>query len=227
MQVGFTFSDVYDEVVSRAGGEQSTAEDVIRVRRGLRLLLERWEAMNFNTWRIRSAMVPVLGLTPEVKLQRDVDDVLTVQCHRQGYGGGGVVSSSTLERINIDRYTQLTQKWMQGTPSQYLLDRTECPKLLIYPIGGTTERLALEVWYVQRPADFDPTKDGMGDVPGRWLEALIVGLAHDLARKRPGPNGAYSESLIQRLKAESSEAENLAWRADRQRVRYNYRIGGV
>ncbi len=64
--------------------------------------------------------------------------------------------------------------------------------------------------------------DQTDDVPGRWLEALITGLAYDLSRKRP----PFDEGLIQRLKGEAAEAEDKAQRADRGRQRFRYKIGG-
>lgn len=212
MQTGFEFADIYDEAVSRAGGEQSTAEDVIKVRRGMRLLLERWEAAGFNTWRIRSVRVVAVGSQPYIHLPEFVDDVL--QVNRENGGG-------SLLRLSASAYIQIAQKTQEGTPGSYWLAREEQPKLYLHPTGAAT---ALDVWYVERPANFDRQADNMDDVPGRWLEALITGLALDLARKRPGSSGVYDENLINRLKAEAAEAEVLAQRADRDRARYRYRV---
>lgn len=212
METGFTFADVYDEVVSRAGGEQTTAEDVIRVRRGLRLLLERWEAKGFNTWRIRMRRVIAQGGQPFVPLPDDVDDIIHVV-----HAGGG-----ELTRIPPDKYMTIGQKNRVGTPGEYWLAREERPKLYLNPTGSGTE---LDVWYVQRPATFTAASANMDDVPGRWLEAMILGLAYDFARKRPKDGGVYDEALIQRLAGEAAEAEDIAMRADRDRTRFRYRIG--
>lgn len=211
METGFTFADVYDEVVSRAGGEQTTAEDVIRVRRGLRLLLERWEAKSFNTWRIRMRRVVAVGGQPFIALPPCVDDIIHVTHVRGG----------ELTRIPPDRYMTIGPKDRLGTPGEYWLAREECPKLYLHPTGNGDQ---LEVWYVERPADFNASSANMGDVPGRWLEAMILGLALDFARKRPGDGGVYNEGLIQRLAAEAAEAEDIAMRADRDRSRFRYRI---
>lgn len=211
METGFTFADVYDDVVARAGGEQSTAEDVIRVRRGLRLLLERWEAKGYNTWRIRNMKVVASG-QPFIRLPVCVDDVVHV-VHENG---------GQLERIPPDRYMIIGSTPRLGSPGQYWLAREECPKLYLDPRGSGDR---LDVWYVERPANFQAAAANMSDVPGRWLEAMILGLALDLARKRPGDGGVYNEGLISRLAAEAAEAEDIAMRADRDRSRFRYRIG--
>lgn len=214
MVAGFDFADVYDEVVDRAGGEQSTASDVVRVRRGLRLLLERWEAKGFNTWRIRSLNTMSTGSGAEIQLPRCVDDVINVNALRMGK------SESPMRRITAVEYAQLANKTIGGQPSQYWLDReAPSPALYVYPIG----KAPIIVTYVERPADYDRFSDeNLDSVPGRWLEALVAGLAHDLACKRP----PYNEQLISRLKAYAVDAEEIAQDADRNRARFRYRKSG-
>jgi hypothetical protein len=213
MGTGFDFADIYDEVVSRSGGEQTTAEDVQRVRRGMRLVLERWEQKGYNTWRIKQTTVTAAGSASGVKLSACVDDVLQVLS--QG--------SSAIERIPMARYMQIPDKDATGSPSQWALFRSDPPVLRLYPCGSTTATDTLEVWYVERPEAFDNVANLDSDVPGRWLEALILSLAHDFARKRPGLGG-YNEALIARLDAERREAEDICMRSDRDRARYRYRI---
>lgn len=211
MQTGFDFADIYDEAVSRAGGEQSTAEDVVRVRRGMRLTLERWEAKAYNTWRVRKMTVTSSDEKEFVELPRCVDDVMQVTWEQGGY----------LRRVTAAFYMQIARKNQEGRPGNFWLDRGECPRLYLHPSGGGYD---LDVWYVERPADFDRHSDAMSDVPGRWLEAMICALAYDLACKRPDAEGNYNEALIARLAAQSAEAEDTAQRADRDRARFKYRI---
>lgn len=211
MTAGFDFADVYDDVVDRAGGEQSTASDVVRVRRGLRLLLERWEAEGFNTWRIRSLTTQSTGTGAAIQLPDCVDDVLNVNSVRMGQ------SESPMRRITAVEYAQMANKHTKGEPSQYWLNReARAPTLFVYPIG----KAPIIVTYVERPADYDRFGDDLENVPGRWLEALIAGLALDLARKRP----PYNEELIARLERHSTRAEGIAQNADRNRARFRYRI---
>jgi len=213
LRTGFLFSDIYDEVVSRAGGEQTTAEDVIKVRRGVRIVLQRWMNKSYNTWRIESTVVAAAGYSGCLALPADVDDIVEVE--REGSGQGGV-----LDRVTADAYMRVTTKTQPGTPGLYWLDRKEPPQIHVHPIGYPTQPTYLRVWYVKTPADFAPNTNAMDDVPGRWLEALILCVAHDLASKRP----PYDEGVIARLKGEAAEAEDVAIRADRDRARYRYRI---
>jgi len=207
------FADLVDEAVARSGGEAATAADVLNVRRSFRILSERWLAKGFNTWRLCSTEIVVLGLTPELGLPADVDDVVTVNVRTAGG------SEANMRRISPNEYNQLTRPKTLGLPSQFYLDRSTPPSLKIFPIGTPTSPVTLVVNYVSRPEAFQRYGQP-DDVAGRWLEALILGLALELARKRP----PYDEGLISRLKGEAQEAEDIAMAADRGRQRFRYRI---
>lgn len=211
MKTGFAFDDFYEDVIDRVGGEQSTAEDVIRVRRAIRIVLERWEAQQFNTWRVRNLTTFASGLTPSIALPENVDDVLHVL----------VDGKSEITRYSPARYMKIADKDRTGRPSGFYLSREEPPRLYLHPAGDGSR---LEVWFVERPEGFDPTRDTLLDVPGRWLEALVLAVSHDVARKRPREGGAYDEGLIQRLNLERLEAEDIARRADRDRSRFRFRM---
>jgi hypothetical protein len=213
---GFDAADVIDEAVQRSGGQTATGQDVVNVRRSMKLLLERWNNQGFNTWKFRTSSHTVAGNTTHVTLDDCVDDVFNVNSVTIGQ------SESPMRRISPHEYAQLTTKLTKGQPSMYYLDRdAECPKLFFYPVGRENIAEELIVTYVERPPEFDRV-DMDPEVPARWLEALIFGLALDLARKRP----PYDEALIQRLKVESADAEGLAQRADRGRHSFRYRIAG-
>ncbi len=217
MNTGFDFADFVDEAVERSGGETATASDIQKVRRGLRLLTERWLAQGYNLWRIETHTVLASGQTSGIGLPQNVDDVIQVNSISTG------AAESPMRRISPVEYAQLSTKDTQGSPSQYYLDRKEKPKIFLFPIGSPVTPSTVVVYYVARPADFDRYGDATDDVPGRWLDALVSGLALDLARKRPAEGGGYNEALIARLKMEAAEAEDLAQRADRGRQPYRYR----
>jgi len=220
---GFDFSDLCDDAVQRAGGETATAEDIVKVRRALRIILERWAALRYNTWRIASTTVGI-GQTPVVRLPKEVDDVLQVNAQNPRAPIGSVGSESIMRRIGPQEYAQLTNKMVAGQPAQYYLNRTQgAPELYVFPIGRPNVVETLEVWYVARPAAFD-TYSNEVDAPGRWLEALVCGVALELARKRVRDDGTYDENLIMRLKSEADEANLIAQNADRSRHRYRFRI---
>jgi len=207
---GFSWADLVDEAVERSGGEAATASDVIKLRRGLRVLTEQWTTKDFNTWRmthtiVGSATIPAAS----VRLAANVDDVIVANALRTDG------TESPMQRITPSQYAQLATKTTGGQASQWYLARDECPTLFQFPTGPNQ----LSIWFVERPAAFDLYTNGEDDVPGRWLEAMVLGLAYDLARKRP----PFNEPLIARLRGEYVEAQDTAQRADRDRTNYTYR----
>jgi hypothetical protein len=209
----FDLSDLTDEAVARSGGEASTAADVISIRRSLRLLTERWTAQGYNTWRIETLEMDFIGDQEGVlQLPDCVDDVINVSVSQTSVS----IDKSSIRRISAAEYAALNRTDTQGRPSQWWLHRTEPPVLRLYP----TSPAKITVTYVARPEEFNRTGDATTDVPGRWLEALTLGLALDLARKKP----PFNEQLIQRLNQEYQVAEKLAQDADRDRVRFRYKL---
>lgn len=220
---GFDFSDLCDDAVQRAGGTTATAEDIVKIRRSLRIILERWAALRYNTWRTGHISMGIGG-TPAITLPKNVDDVFQVNARNPVPHQSAEASESPMHRMGPQEYAQITNKSTVGQPSQFYLERSAgCPTLFIYPIGrpGLTE--TLDIYYVARPDTFDVYGNEV-DAPGRWLEALTSGIALELARKRPDEAGNYNEGLIMRLKGEADEANLIAQNADRSRHRYRFRM---
>lgn len=220
---GFDFADIVDEAVDRSGGQTATAADVLRVRRGLRLLTEAWNAEGYNLWRVMSSsvVIPAGSGVPHITLPRNVDDV--IQCNSRRWDGSGGFPNAEMPMIRISeaQYAILTTKTTAGRPSQYCLRRSDPPELLVFPIGDEGFGWELTYTYVERPARFE-RYDSVSDreVPGRWLGALVAGLALDLAKKRP----PFNEELIARLQRDYDAAASLAQMGDRGRQRFRYRI---
>ena len=221
MSDGFDLVDIIEHAVQSSGGQTALAEDITKARRALRIIMERWTAQRFNTWRLSNCQIALAG-NPKVRLDHTVDDVFQVNVS-WGQGGG---QQSPMSRIGVDQYSELTNKLTAGRPTQYYLNRTEPPDLFIYPIGNPGD--VLDVWYVERPAAFDVYGTDV-DAPSRWTEALVKCVALELARTRKiidkeGNDIGYNESLIARLEREAGIATELAQNADRQRVSYRFRI---
>lgn len=216
---GFEWEDIVEDAVARAGGTSATGEDVLKLTRGLRIIEERWQAAGFPTWRLKTHRVTLTGLSPEVQLPKNIDDIVAVNSIRSS-----LHSEMKMRRISEGQYHALTTKDTTGQPSQWALRRGVRPSLLIFPIGSTVgEGDALNILYVERPERFEAF-EATSNIPGRWLEALVISLAHDLARKRPLTGGGYDEKTIQRLTMEMAEAEQRAQNADRERVDWRVRI---
>lgn len=219
MQTGFDFGDIVDEVIELAVGENSTAADVTSARRSIHRLLERWHGLQYNTWRVRTLAVSIAAGVPTVTLPATVDDVLAAMVVQNP--GTSTESETPMQRLGDTEYAHLTKKTVSGVPTQFYLRRTEPPTLSVYPTGRAGRVETVKVTYVARPETFDRVSNDI-DAPSRWLNALILGAAADLAAKRPeraGPNRATV------LKAEYEAVLNEVVQNDRQRKSFKFRMG--
>ena len=74
---GFAFDDIVEDVCARVTGQTVTAEDVLKIQRGMRIITETWNAAGYNTWRTRVLTVGIDGSSPEVPLPPDVDEIIS------------------------------------------------------------------------------------------------------------------------------------------------------
>lgn len=217
MQAGFDYAEIIDEVTQRALGETTTAGDVISARRSIYLTLENWHALSLNTWRIKTRdFVLVQG---ELRLPEEMDDVLTVMALHDAEADR--VVETPLTRLSETEYATLGTKRTRGRPTQFVLRRTDPPTMFVSPIGRENEPDVLRITYVARPDRFDRYGRDADDMPTRWLNALILGSALDLASKFPERAGDRFNILA----AAYPVALQTAVQNDKQRKSFHYRIG--
>jgi hypothetical protein len=216
MRSGFDIADIMDEIVQRAYGERTTAEDIISARRSVYLTLENWHALQYNTWRIRTKdFIAANGI---LNLPAGIDDILTATCVNEF--SDSRTSETAMERISETEYANLTTKDIAGQPTTYMLRRTELPRMFLHPRGRTGRPEKIRVTYIGRPENYSPFEDGTDDLPARWLNALILSAALDLASKNPERSGLR----LQILSANAGPAVGVALANDRQRNNFRMRI---
>ena len=215
MRSGFDYADIIDEITQRALGENTTAADVASARRSIYLVLENWHALSYNTWRVKTQ--DFAAGDGVVYLPATVDDLLTATLVRQS---GGQTSEIVLRRISESEYAAIANKDSSGPPTQFVLRRTEPPTLQLHPKGRTAHVEIIRATYISRPAAFDRSAHTADDLPARWLHALIIGAALDLASKFPERAG----DRFTILSATYPVALQMALSNDRQRTSFRWRI---
>ena len=212
------FADILDEAIALSGGEERTAEEIISARRSAYLLLQKWQQLNYNTWRVKQVRISLDGSAERYVLPRDVDDLLDVRASANVVTGTTKVDSwSPITRISRGDYYRLTNHQTYGQPSQIWLDRTDPPAVHPYPIGIKGQQIQLV--YVERPKDFDPIGNAF-DAPDRWTLALVTGIAASMSKKRI----PIDVNRVDMLMRDYTEAETLAVGDDRERVNFRLRV---
>jgi len=114
-----------------------------------------------------------------------------------------------LGRISRSSYAAIGDKFSSGRPSAFTINRLRTPTLSIYPPPIGTYNLLLYN-SIRHMYDVDASADTL-DIPQRFFEALVSGLAAKLARK-------FQPSVATELKNEAEIAFNIAAAEDRDRA---------
>jgi hypothetical protein len=173
----------------------------VTARRELNMLFVEWANKQVNLWKVEQYTVPlVAGQAVYDVLPRTVmilDAWVTV-------GTGQFSQDLTIVPISRTDYANFTNKQTQGRPTAFWFDRLIAPSVTVWPVpdaGGGPYTMS---WYAcVQMQDANVPGGETPDVPYLWLDALVAGLAHRLAR-------VYAPDLEIVRKADAKEAWETA-----------------
>ena len=210
-------AEIFEEAFERLGYDRNgmpfelrTGYDLKTARRSLNLLLAEWANKGINLWTIDSGEIPLIANQATYDLPSDTVDVVD-HVIRQ-YDGTQNQTDITINRISVITYSTIPNKLTTGRPIQVYVDRkTSTPTITVWPLPQTSNTYTFVYWRLRRMDDAGSPATNTVDVPFRFYEALIAGLAAKLALKKA------PESLTM-LKALADEAFDLAAAEDRERA---------
>ena len=222
-----TLNDIVEEAFERCGLELRTGYDFRTARRSLNLLLTEWANRGINLWTIEQGTIPLVQGQITYDLPNDTVDLLE-HVIRTNPGQQGTQSDININRISVSTYATIPNKLTQGRPIQVWINRRsgqttdavgatpQYPQINVWPSPdqGTTQTpyYYFVYWRLRRMVD---AGNGVNveDIPFRFQEALICGLAYRLAMKLPG-----ALERLQFLKAQYDEAWEMASGEDREKA---------
>lgn len=113
--------------------------------------------------------------------------------------------------ISRTEYASIPNKESQGTPSQFWFDRTISPSITLWLVPDANGPYILNYFRYRQITDAVITNGFNPEAPVRWLDALVAGLSHRLAR-------IYAPQLEQIRKADADEAWTIAATQDTENV---------
>ena len=124
---------------------------------------------------------------------------------------GNMPQEIPMGSLNRDTYAAQSNKVYQGRPLTYWFQRTEpAPVLNIWPApNATAERHQVVVWRHRQIMDTQNLRQDV-EVPPRWLEAIINGLAARVAAETP----AVDANLVPVLEQRAAMSLQAAWDGD-------------
>jgi hypothetical protein len=202
-------TDLVEEAFERAGAEMRSGYDLRTARRSLNLMFTDWANRGINMWTIEQDEI---ALTPNVGTYNLPNDTVDIIEHVVRTGTGSSQADLSMSRISVSTYASIPNKIVTGRPIQIYVDRlAPTPSVNLWPVPDTAQTYTLVYWRLRRIQDAGTGANTM-DVPFRFLNCMVAGLAYMISMKVPG--GLERVAL---LKQQYDEAWELAATEDRDK----------
>jgi hypothetical protein len=204
-------TELVEEAYERVGAELRTGYDLRTARRSLDLMFANWANRGINMWTFEQGSINLVPGQATYDLPADTVDLLE-HVIRTGAGNVSTQADLTITRISVSTYATIPNKLQQARPIQVWIERLETPRITVWPIPDNSQPYVFVYWRMRRLDDAGTGVNTM-DVPFRFYEAMVAGLAYHLALKVPD-----GLNRLQVLKAQYDEAWELASTEDREKA---------
>ena len=228
-------NDLVEEAFERCGSELRTGYDLRTARRSLNLLTIEWANRGINMWTIEQGSIDLIQGINTYDLPIDTIDLLEQQI-RTNSGQQNNQTDITISRISVSTYSTIPNKLSQGRPIQVWIQRMsgakyplpgpegtdsvtgiDAPKITVWPTPDQGTALnpyyKFIYWRLRRIQD---AGNGVNtqDIPFRFVNCLVAGLAYYLSMKLPNMDMQRAVAL----KAVYDEQFQLAADEDREKA---------
>lgn len=207
-------NDLLEEAFERATGGQRelrSGYDFRTARRSLNLLTIEWASRGINLWTLESGTIPLVAGTATYDLPADTID-LVEHTIRQNDGNVSTQTDLTITRISVSTYATIPNKLATGRPIQIFIERlVAAPRVTVWPVPSDAT-YTLYYWRLRRMQDAG-TGVQTQDIPFRFLNCMVAGLAYFIGMKMP-----EGQAMLPQLKAEYELQWDLASSEDREKA---------
>jgi hypothetical protein len=214
-------SDLVEEAFERAGKELRTGYDLRTARRSLNLLTVEWANRGINLWTIEQGAIPMVTGQSTYDLPVDTIDLLDTVI-RTGTGQNQI--DINISRISESTYATIPTKNALGRPIQVWINRqsgadypvtgVNNPKVVVWPTPNAPgDQYTFVYWRLRRIQDAGGGVSTQ-DIPFRFINCMVAGLAFYLASKLPD----VAPERVLFLKSEYEQQLQLASDEDREKA---------
>jgi hypothetical protein len=219
-----TLNDLIEEAFERCGLELRSGYDFRTARRSLNFMLTEWANRGINLWTIEQGQITLVQGTATYDLPVDTVDLLE-HVIRTFPNSTANQTDININRISVSTYATIPNKLTQGRPIQVWVNRRSgqttdgeilYPQINVWPSPdqGTEESpyYYFVYWRLRRMYDAGNGAN-VEDIPFRFQNALVAGLAYMLSVKLPD-----ALQRVPMLKQQYDEAWELAAGEDREKA---------
>ena len=206
-------NEYVEEAFERCGAELRTGYDLKTARRSLNLLFAAWANQGINMWCVEQGSQVLTAGTNTYTLPADMVDLIE-HVIRTGAGNVSTQTDLTITRISVSTYSSIPNKLQQARPIQVYINRqAAAPQFTVWPTPDNSQTYTFVYWRLRRIQDAGAGGTYTQDIPFRFLNALVSGLAYYLSMKIPG-----AMERMQVLKAQYDQDWDLASTEDREKA---------
>lgn len=173
----------------------------------LNLLLSSYSNLQPNLWTVDLVSVPLIAGTATYAV--DPSCVMILDAYISF--NNSPMSNRLLFPISRTEFASYSNPTAQGISSVFWFDRLISPTVTLWLVPDQTNTYTLNYYRCRQVQDANLPNGETPNVPYRWLDALVAGLAHRLAR-------IYKPELEQVRAADADKAWNVAATQDQENV---------
>lgn len=193
-------NNIIEEAFERCGQEIRTGYEWRTARRSLNLLTVEWANRGINLWTIEQGSIAMNQDQIAYELPIDTIDLLE---HVIRTGTGQNQADLTITRISVSTYATIPNKNATGRPIQVWVDRqsgatyppggrpagtntstgVDHPQIYVWPAPDQSDYYTFVYWRMRRIQDAGENGIVTQDIPFRFLNCMIAGLAYYLSMK--------------------------------------------
>ena len=198
---------------------------MLTARRETNLLFSEWSNRQVNLWRVESFSTNLTEGDPSYDVDPRV--VMILDAYISLNNGESNQTDRYVTPFSRTDYASQSNKQTQGFPTNYWFDRLISPTATFWPVPDSGGPYTFNYYAATQIQDAALTGGQTPDIPYRWLDALVAGLAKRLARCFP-PQGVDPTAFKAGLDADYNEAWTHAATQDVENVnlRLSPQIGG-
>jgi hypothetical protein len=221
-------NELFEEAFERCGRELRTGYDFRTARRTLNFMITEWANRGINLWTVEQGQIPLVQGQYVYDLPLDTVDLIEHVIRTNP----GQISNQTdinISRISVSTYSTIPNKLTQGRPIQVWVNRqsgqkvgseaatAKAPQINVWPSpdqGAVGNPYYYFVYWRMRRMYDAGNGTNVEDIPFRFQNALVAGLAYMLAVKKDN----VSLDRLNVLKSQYDEAWDLASAEDREKA---------
>lgn len=178
----FDFSPSLGEIVISAFGRinirpaELTQSHMYIARQAANFLLSEWSNLQPNLWEVGLQQMPLLAGTGTYSVQAETVMILDTVI---SYGSPS--QDRVILPVSRTEYMAYPSKAQQGFPTVFWFDRLVSPTITLWPVPDSTYSYILKFYSVRQTMDAEFANGLTPEVPFRWLDAYVAGLAWKLS----------------------------------------------